>query len=98
MDLSEPDTLFFHDCINHILSVDGPRYPDSNIAVLGGIDDNRELVSDYVKWFEMYFSIMLAVKNTDGFKELIPSTDSTKSRLADVVISFRNAESKRASL
>lgn len=88
MNLSEPDTVFFRACIEHVLS-SGEQIPftDSNMAVLAAMADNKELLSVYSKWFEMYLLVLIRASKSDN--------RNFKVRLAQVLISLRRAATKR---
>lgn len=91
MNLSEPDTVFFRACVEHVLS-SGQQIPftDSNMAVLAAMADNKELLSVYSKWFEMYLLVLIRAS-----KEHESDNRNFKVRLAQVLISLRRASTKR---
>jgi hypothetical protein len=91
MDLSEPDTVFFRACVEHVLS-SGEQMPftDSNMAVLAAMADNKELLPVYSKWFEMYLSVLIGASGRDE-----SDNQNIKVRLAQVLISLRRASTKR---
>tara|TARA_B100000886_G_scaffold314821_1_gene252348 strand:- start:195 stop:497 length:303 start_codon:yes stop_codon:yes gene_type:complete len=94
MNLSEPDTLFFRDCAEYILSSNKrPFSLLSNVKNLADIDDNSELVGEYLKWMEMYISI-LRIKKLDGLNS--KRQEKLIGRIRNIKISFQEALMERA--
>ena len=91
MNLSEPDTVFFRVCIEHVCS-SGEQMPftDSNMAVLAAMADNKDLLPEYSKWFEMYFLVLIQTQRGHAIRD-----QNIKVRLAQVLISLRRASTKR---
>ncbi len=91
MNLSEPDTVFFRACVDHVCS-SGEQIPftDSNMAVLAAMDDNKDLLPVYLKWFKMYFLVLIEASKDD-----VSDDGEMKVRLAQVLISLRRASTKR---
>lgn len=91
MNLSEPDTVFFHACVEHALpSGEQMPFTDSNMAVLAAMADNKELLPIYSKWFEMYLLVLIRASGRDE-----SDNQNIKVRLAQVLISLRRASTKR---
>ena len=89
MNLSEPDTLFFRDCKNYILSPGKNNVLlRSSVNDLANIDDNSELVGEYLKWMDMYISI-LEHEELKGLNN--KRQEKLLGRIRDIKISFQDA-------
>ena len=94
MNLSEPDTLFFRDCKNYVLSPGKNNVLlRSSVNDLANIDDNSELVGEYLKWMEMYTSILRS-KKLEGLNN--KRQEKLIGRICDIRFSFQKALRNRA--
>ena len=69
MESSEPDTVFFRDCLEYVIGSNPDIQSYENAELLAAMDENRSLLPPYLRWFEFYRSICAyekdKVKNTD---------------------------------
>lgn len=101
---SEPDTVFFRDCVNFVLDKDEFVSDDGNVRTLAAMEENAVLLDEYYKWFEFYKTVFQRFKynpQDDAPENLKKSESSTKIeyRLRQLLINLqpkRRSKEKRA--
>ena len=88
MESSEPDTVFFRDCLEYVIGSNPDIQSYENAELLAFMDENRSLLPPYLRWFKFYRSICAYKKGKAGNTD----SDGMMVRLNCLVLMLHDAQ------
>ena len=87
MNISEPDTVFFGDCLKYALGTDPEKNDEDNVKCLANMKENRSLLENYIRWFTFYEEMAIECN----------ASNPIKLRIAQIRLSLQDALSNNTS-